>query len=235
MKILLATPIYPPEIGGPSVYVQELEERFAKKGIKTKVVSYNNLKTLPKFFRLFVYCIKLFLESGDCDLIYCFNQISCGAPSYLASRLRRKCFFIRLGGDFLWERAVESGRTSKTLRDYYKEPKTLKEKFWIFVIKKILDSAKAVIFTSGFQKEIYKKHYNLKNNKIIVIPNPFPDYCSGNRLSDTTSQYYQLLYAGRLIKLKNLDVLIEAFSEVLRESKNLYRSRLSELGPKRVI
>ncbi len=48
MRILLATPIYPPEIGGPAQYVKNLAERLKKEGIETQIVSYNNLRKIPQ-------------------------------------------------------------------------------------------------------------------------------------------------------------------------------------------
>jgi glycosyltransferase involved in cell wall biosynthesis len=202
MKIILASPIYLLEIGGPSQYVKNLEQGLKAKGIETRVFSYNNMKKYPQPFRFLIYFISLFQKSKDCDFIYAFNLISCGFPAYLISKLRSKKFFIRLGGDFLWERAVEAGRTNRTLKEYYKEPKILKEKFWIFLIKKILNSADKIIFTSNFQKETYKTYYGVKENSAIVIPNPFPEF--NDPLSITNNQAlvdYELLFAGRLLKL----------------------------------
>ena len=232
MKIVLATPIYPPKIGGMSQYVKNLEQRFRTKGIEARVLSYNNIIKYPQPLRFLVYFFKLFQISKDCDLIYTFNPISCGLPVYLISRLRNKKFFIRLGGDFLWERAVEAGRTDKTLKEYYKEPKTLKERLWILIVRKILSSANKIIFTSNFQKQIYKEYYGLKENNIIIIPNPLPELNDEPLISDNQSlNNYELLFAGRLIKLKNLSFLIDIFAEVLEQTRKGLRLRIIGQGP----
>jgi glycosyltransferase involved in cell wall biosynthesis len=232
MKIILATPIYLHEIGGLSQYVKNLEQGLQAKGIETQVLSYNNFNKYPQPLRFLIYFISLFKTSKDCDLIYAFNLISCGFPAYLTSKLRRKRFFIRLGGDFLWERAVEAGRTNRTLKQYYKEPKALREKFWILIVRKILNSANKIIFTSNFQKEIYKIHYGVKENNAIVIPNPFPKFEYSLSISNNQSlNNYQLLYAGRFLKLKNLDVLIEIFNKVLKSSGKQLFLRIIGEGP----
>ena len=231
MKILLATPIYPPEIGGPSQYVKNLAEKLKKKGIEAKIISYNNLKKYPQPLKFFLYFLSLFNKAKNSKVIYAFNLISCGYPAYLTSKILKKKFIIRLGGDFLWERAVEEGRTKKPLREYYKEPKNLKEKFWIFIIKKILNRTDRVIFTSNFQKEIYKKYFGVEEKKMVIVKNPFPEIEISN--SQSLAINYQSLYAGRLIKLKNLDMLIDVFEKVLKETnKNLSLKIVGE-GPEK--
>ena len=229
MKLILATPIYPPKIGGPAQYVKNLAERFKEREIETQAISYNNLIKYPRPLRFFLYFSQLFKATKHYDLIYAFNLISCGFPAFLISKILRKKFIIRLGGDFLWERAIEEGRTKKPLREYYREPKILKEKFWICLIKKILNGADKLIFSSNFQKKIYLESFYIKEEKTIVIPNPFPEISTTNYQSPITN--YQLLYAGRFIKLKNLYVLVEVFKGVINKTKKPLILKLIGEGP----
>ena len=175
MKIVLATPIYPPEIGGPATYSQKLEEGLIKNGHTVRVVSYQGLKRYPQPLRIFLYFLRLFKNTLGCDLIYAFNVISCGLPACWISIISGKRFFMRLGGDFLWERAVESGRTKKPLREYYEDRKALKEKVWIWLMKMIFNKVDKVIFTSRFQRDIYLESFKLKKEKTTIIQNPFPE------------------------------------------------------------
>lgn len=231
MKIVLATPIYPPEIGGPAIYSQKLEGGLAKKGHTVKVVSYQRLKKYPQPLRIFIYFLKLFRNASGSDMIYAFNLISCGLPACCVSIILRKKFFIRLGGDFLWERAVEAGRTKKPLREYYQGRKTAKEKFWIILMKMIFNKTDKVIFTSQFQRDIYLKAFGIKKEKTTIIQNPFPEI--RNMSGQLPSGNHQLLFAGRLLKLKNIDFLIRAFQSILpSSSKNLSLKIIGD-GPER--
>jgi glycosyltransferase involved in cell wall biosynthesis len=231
MKIIIATPISPPQVGGPAEYSQKLKEGLEKNGIEVKTISYFRFKKYPKPLRHFLYFLNLLKASKGADIIYAFNLVSCGLPAFLVARILRKKFTIRLGGDFLWERAIQEGRTKKLLREYYKDPKSLKEKVLIWVLKKILNEADKIIFTSSFQKEIYKEYFEIGEEKAIVIPNPFPEIKTPNHQPPITN--YQLLYAGRLIKLKNLDKLIEVFARVLgRTNKSLTLKIIGE-GPEK--
>ncbi|MCP6718832.1 MAG: glycosyltransferase family 4 protein [Patescibacteria group bacterium] len=231
MKILLATPTYPPEIGGPSQYAKNLAEKLRERGTKTEVVSYNNLKESPRPFKFFIYFLNLFKKAKNSQIIYTFNLISCGLPAFFCSKILRKKFLIRLGGDFLWERAVELGNIKKTLREYYREPKSIMEKFWLYLMEIVLNSANKIIFTSNLQKEIYKKYFCIKEEKTIVLSNPFPEYKPLSYRLPTVN--YQILYAGRLIKLKNLEILIETFARVMEKTNIAITLKLIGEGPER--
>ena len=231
MKILIATSIYPPKIGGPSQYVKNLEKDLKEKGIENEVISYNNLNKYPQPLRFLFYCFLILKRTTDNDIIYAFNLISCGIPAYLASILFNKRFILRLGGDFLWERAVEEGRTKKPLKYYYQEPKTLKERFFTYLIKGILNGADKIIFTSNFLKEIYREHFNVEEEKITIIKNPFPEVRNSEYQSSGFS--YQILYAGRIIKLKNLETLLYSFATAIKKTKKPFILKIIGEGPEK--
>lgn len=233
MKFIIATPIYPPEIGGPAIHAQNLKEGLKKKGHSIKIVSYSYLKKYPQPLRIILYSLKLFKNAKGYDLIYAFNLTSCGLPVYLASKFFKKKFLVRIGGDFLWERAVETGRTKKSLREYYEVPKTLKERFWIWLIRRVLNKADKIIFTSTFQKDIYLTPFKIKEKKVIIIQHPFPYLNFKTTLADKFSNNYQLLYAGRLLKLKNLDFLINSFYTVLSKTNRNLTLKIIGQGPER--
>jgi len=97
MKILLATPIYPPEIGGPSQYTKNLSEMLRKRGIKAKVVSYNKLKNIPQPLKILFYSFNLLKNIKDSDIVYAFNLISCGLPACFLSRVWIASLFFEQG------------------------------------------------------------------------------------------------------------------------------------------
>ena len=236
-KLTIAAGIFPPDIGGPAGYVVKLGSALVKRGWGVDVVCYTDvgcrmsdvgydfsvfrvLRGGSKLVRYFKYFLRVMKVARDSDVIYAQGPISAGLPAMLGAKFLRKKFVIRLGGDPLWEQAVEESRTRYSLNNYYeKEKKTLKEKFLIFVINKVLKAADKIIFTTSFQKEIYKKYFNVKEDKIVIIANPFP--VVGVLVEASYSTPRTLLYAGRLMKLKNLDVLIEVFAEVIRKNNKL--------------
>ena len=230
MKIILATPIYPPDIGGPAIYAQRIKQGLEQRGIDVSIVSYGNLKGVPQPLRIIFYFLRLLKISKKRDIVYAFNIISCGIPACMCSKILRKRFFLRIGGDFLWERAVERGRSKQTLREYYESSaKTLRERLMIFVIRKILKNADKIIFTSDFQRQIYLKHYGFKIEKTAIIKNPFPE--AKTALAQTHSESHQILYAGRLLKLKNLEFLIKVFYNLLLKTDKQVTLKIIGEGP----
>ena len=231
MKILLSTPIYPPEIGGPAQYVQRLKRGLNEERISADVFSYNDLKGLPQPIRFLFYFLKIALRAGSYDIIYAFNIISCGIPCYFASKVLNKKLVMRIGGDFLWERAVESGKTNNGITSYYDQNKNFKEKIWINIIKVVLRSVDLLIFTTDFQRKIYIFNYKLDNSKTTVVANPFPEVSASE--SKTLSIKKQFLYAGRFIKLKNLANLIDVFSEFIKQNGKEFTLKLVGEGPEK--
>ena len=130
MKIVLATGIYPPDIGGPATYVKNLADELVKIGHEVGVVTYSeklivnsekcSVMGIKKGFpiiRWFQYAKTLKKIAKDADIVYAFSSISCGIPVKLA-RLKKPKKILRLGGDFFWERYTAVGG-KRSLRVYY--------------------------------------------------------------------------------------------------------------------
>ena len=134
MKIILATPIYPPEIGGPAIYAKELCERMhndhqitvvaytnAKKEFPgTKLIAVN--KQSPMLERLIRYTFTLWREVGETDVIYVQNAVASGLPVAIVSILRQKPFILKFVGDEAWERATQLRLTEKRLEEFLEKP-----------------------------------------------------------------------------------------------------------------
>ncbi len=231
MRIILAVSILPPDIGGPAQYALRIKQGLTEAGHQSAVVSYQGLKNYPLVLKLPVYFFRVCKAVKKADLIYTFNLTSTGLPVCLASFVLRKRFVVRLGGDFLWERAVEQGRTSLPLSQYYEQPKSFREKFFIFLQKQVLKRASKIIFSTHFQQELYQKIFAFDKGKAEVIENPFPQATSPSPKPSPAS--WQILFAGRFSKIKNLNLLIDAFSRVLAKTSKPLTLKLVGSGPER--
>ena len=248
MKIILACAIFPPDIGGPATYADKLAGEMSKLGHEVVVLAYGNkfkvqsskFKVLavnvsrgyPKLIRNFIYFCKLLWLARKADVIYGQNILSAGLPAVLAAKILRKKAAIRLGGDFLWERACEQKGIKAGLNDYYSLPKTAKERFLIALQKIILNAVDKIIFSTHFQKEIYQKHFAAQEEKSAVIANPFPEISIAAEKA-LPPESWQLLFAGRLIKLKNLDFLLDVFAGVLSKTDFPLRLKIIGDGPEK--
>ena len=142
MKILIATGIFPPDIGGPAQYAKELAEEFLRQGHKVKVLAYKFKKKLPTGIRHLFYFLRLFFSLGGIDLIIALDTFSVGLPTILAARIFGKKTILRTGGDFLWENYVQKTGNPLTIKDFYDKKPKLSLKFKLvfslskFVLKK---------------------------------------------------------------------------------------------------
>lgn len=223
-KLLIATGIYPPDIGGPATYSYNLTEEFKKKGLEVKIVAYGEKEKnesrqdvhlvsrrhniLNRYFKYFCAILEL---SSTADLVYCLDLVSAGLPTILAAKLRGKKIIFRFGGDFLWEKAFQNGWTGKSLNGYYPSIKSVKEKLLFYFCYCLLKGGNYFVFSSKLQADIYRKYYRLPSDKITIIDNPIQNL---QRLDCAAKKENFIIFAGRLIKLKNVISLIEAFSQV---------------------
>ncbi|PIR03764.1 MAG: hypothetical protein COV59_03765 [Candidatus Magasanikbacteria bacterium CG11_big_fil_rev_8_21_14_0_20_39_34] len=214
-KILLVSSIFPPEIGGPSMYVAHLFEEFKNLGYEVYTATYTKDTACVSFsggsflrmLRLFFYLV---FHQKKYDVVITFNAFSTGLPCACASKfLRTKKWIVRVGGDYLWERSGEMS----TLSEYYQKSKSFKEKVLIHLLQFSLQSFDKVIATETMYSKILMEKYSVLQDKLEVIKNPFPIV---KRSEKDRKNFY--LFAGRLVALKNPIILlkvIEQFDQVV--------------------
>jgi glycosyltransferase involved in cell wall biosynthesis len=144
------------------------------------------------------------------DIVYTLDLMSVGLPATLAAKLKGKKVVFRTGGDFLWEKACQSGWTSLPLSQYYESEMSWREKALIWFCRQLLKRADAILFSTDWQKNIYKKYYGVSSLKAKILANalPFIKIEKNPRFKDS------VIFAGRLIKVKNLERLIRVFSGI---------------------
>lgn len=239
VKIIIASGIYPPDIGGPATYSQMIAEEFNKRGIKASVICYSDKKQgdatriLRKhniLIRYWLYFWNLLKLAKNADIIYAQGPISSGLPAMLVSKILGKKLVLRLGGDYIWERAIEKGKIWLKLGQYYQSGVFKKQGIIFKVFNAVLKSSDLIVFSTKFQRDIYLKHLGLKEEKTTIIKNAFPDF---RESFSPVSRSNQVLFAGRLIKLKNLEFLIHVFSEVLPKVNKDIQLRIIGDGPEK--
>jgi glycosyltransferase involved in cell wall biosynthesis len=221
MKIILATGIYPPKIGGPATYCYQLADQLTKIGHDVTVVTYGDKVESGKWkvhtvsdsipiVRWFKYAKKLKDVGADADIVYAFSSISCGVP-LMISGLKKPKKVLRLGGDFFWERYTDRGG-GKGLRDWYQSNSPLsvvgcRLSGWI------LNRFDYIIFSTDFQKDIYKDAFK-KLPKSSVIENALALEQVVPIELHIAKKPFRILFMGRFVKFKNLPLLIEAMTSI---------------------
>lgn len=228
MKIVIATPIYPPEIGGPATYVKELCEQIHHK-YEIKIVAYTNSheifpgtklipvsknRSLP--YRLIAYTKAIWEASSDADIIYVQNAMAAGLPVALVSLFRQIPFVLKFVGDEAWERASQHRLTNKRLDEFLNKPEGgLKIRLMMLIQRFVLNRASIVTTPSIYLSEIIKKTYGVIGKHVTVNYNaaekpeilPF----------QTNRKTHQIVTTARLVTWKGIDGIIKAIA-LLKET-----------------
>lgn len=118
LNILVAAPLYPPEIGGPATHVMLIEEELPKRGISLDVLAFAPFRKRPKIVRHIAYAVALYRRARSANLIYTLDPVSVGLPAYVASRFSGVPYVLRIGGDYAWEQGVQRFGIKETLDEY---------------------------------------------------------------------------------------------------------------------
>ncbi|MBI2055901.1 MAG: glycosyltransferase family 4 protein [Candidatus Sungbacteria bacterium] len=102
-RIVIAAPLFPPDIGGPATYVRTLSEDLWKQKILPKIVYFGDVRRFPKVARHCIYFLRVYLKALGRSAIFAQDPVSTGFPAMLAAKLLRKKFLLKVVGDYAWE------------------------------------------------------------------------------------------------------------------------------------
>ena len=211
MRILIATGIYPPEIGGPAEYAKNLKEVWQKEGHQVKVAVFSRFNFLPTGVRhlaYFFYILPIVLRA---DLILALDTFSAALPATLAAKMLDKKIILRTGGDFLWEAYVERTGELVLLRNFYQTclgKLSPKEKDIFKMIRYVLKNVSAVIWSTEWQRDIFMAPYALSNQKHFIVENYY-----GPKVPSKKASEKSFFAATRKLKWKNLQALEKVFEQ----------------------
>lgn len=172
MRIVIATPLYPPEVGGPSYYAKGLEDSLKKMGHEPIVVAYGDLRRLPMGVSHLAYFFRISPQLRGVDACIALDTASAAIPGWFAAKLWRVPLFIRTGGDFVWERYVDRTNDLVPLPFFYDSPRSLsfKERI-VFTLTRFVVRRSTLIFSTEMQRNVWLYPYGLNTNRTRVIGN----------------------------------------------------------------
>ncbi|RJQ14848.1 glycosyltransferase [Candidatus Parcubacteria bacterium] len=239
MKIVLATGVFYPDVGGPAIHCRKIAEMLTERGFKVVVVTYgenpegDNFKfsvkrisrKIFKPLRWFIYSVKVFFSSFDASVIYAFDVTAAGMPAFLTAKLFGKRFIVRIGGDPIWERVVEKGKRFVSITKYYKDKFYLVDKPYLFrAIRFMLGRTDKIVTYCFLLRDLYVNYYEISKDKIELIFNPF---LKKESLSASLKRQPKVLFAGRFVSYKNLYLVIGVFERI---RKSLGKGELVLIG-----
>lgn len=209
MKIIIASPLYPPEIGGPSYYAKGLEDSFKKAGHEVEVVAYGDLRELPTGISHLVYFFRIFPYLRGARAVIALDTASVAIPTWLAATLRGIPHVIRTGGDFVWEHYIERTGDLVPLPFFYDEPRKLsfKENL-VFMLTRFVARRSTLVFSTEMQRDVWMHPYGLAKGKTRIIGNAVDI-----ALPSETPSKKNFLWYVRQSAMKNVSHVRAAFEQ----------------------
>lgn len=171
MRLVIATPLYPPEIGGPATYTKLLEEGLPSKGIEVEVVKFSEVRHLPKIIRHYAYYRRVLAAARGADVVLALDPVSVGLPAMKATQKARKPFVVKVVGDYAWEQGQQRFGVTQNLDDFVRTPDV---PFSVRMLRRIqmrvARSATRVIVPSEYLKGIVAT-WGISQEKMEVIYN----------------------------------------------------------------
>lgn len=229
MRILITTPVFPPDLGGPAVYVPSIANFLVDRGHQVKVVAFCE-DPEPKGYRFPVIAItrvalplrylrsffKILEHAGDCDLVYVNEHLALLAV--LAAKLRAKRCVVRVMVDGSWEISHRYGWANDDIDTFQ-----TREYGWKVTLTRMLqrwwwNQVDAIIPVSQYLKRIVMGHGIAESklhqiNNVYNGPKAFPQSRAECRRELGVREDVRIvLTVCRLMVWKGVDGLIEAIA-----------------------
>lgn len=219
MRILIATPLYPPDIGGPATYAKALVDHIPELGGTVDVLSFQDYLHLPRGIRHGVYLWHVLRRGRRADVILAQDPVSVGLPAAIAAWLIRRCLVLRIAGDFAWEQGVQRYGVTDSLDVFAKKRSGygLPVRILKWVQRYTAARADMLVVPSEYMRSIVAA-WGFDNTHINVIPNPVSDVGESaqrdvlRELLGFKGKF--IISVGRLVPWKGFAGLIAAMKDV---------------------
>lgn len=214
-RILIATPLYAPEIGGPATYVQLLESGLQDYGLDVTAIPFSRVRRYPKILRHLMYFYVIYKASKRADIILALDPVSTGLPALWAAQMRRVPFIVKVVGDYAWEQGTQRFGIIQPLDVFLTEKKLPLPVSLLRIIQTyVARSATAVLVPSHYLKKVVNI-WGVTTEKITVVYNSIENNEEGKVPPEVERAARPLvLTAGRLVPWKNISGVIQAMHSV---------------------
>jgi glycosyltransferase involved in cell wall biosynthesis len=184
LRILITTPVFPPDLGGPAVYVPSIAKWLVARGHAVKVVAFCEepnptgysypVVSIPRRSLPLRYLHSFFVilrECKDYDVVYVQEHLA--LLPVLAAKLRGKPSIVRVMVDGTWEIAHRFGWTRDNIVDFQKSGRGFKVWLsrrlqrvwwrWTSRVVPVSDFLKGIVLSHGTDPKKVVRIYNAYN------------------------------------------------------------------------
>lgn len=208
MKLLVATPLYPPEIGGPATYAEILTRELPKRGIDVSIVKFSEVRHLPRLIRHITYYRRVLAAARDADVILALDPVSVGLPAMKAAQKLGKKFVVKIVGDYAWEQGQQRFGIKENLDEFVKNKQVpLPVRMLRKIQTRVARSATRVLVPSEYLKDIVEA-WGIKTENISVINNAItiPEHLF---IPAKGNDEFLIVSAGRRVPWKGFEAIEE--------------------------
>lgn len=235
LRVLVATGIYPPDIGGPATHLGEVLPLLRAAGDQVQVVTFADSasegeeegvrvvrisRAASALVRMWRYIRALRSAVRQADLMYVHDMSAAGLCAYLVSRASDVPYVLRLGGDYVWESAFQNRATDSDYLTFQGQ-----EPGW-YRIRRTLGTmiaagAEAIIVPSIFLREVVVR-WGIAPEKVRVVPNAVAPVASESAAGSELLAHIRALRekgmrvavtSGRFVRRKHIETVIRAAAE----------------------
>lgn len=236
MKICITSPIFPPDLGGPAVYVPSLARYLAEQGHQVKVIAFCESQdhegypfeviTIPRCWLPFRYLRSfwsILKHTRQDDLIYVNEHLALVVA--LAGRILGKVMVERICVDGTWEISHRLGWHQDMITEYIHK----KYGFKVWLARRLQNLwwswMKYIIAPSRFLEKV-ALHYGVPRQRVRQINNAYhgPEEISISREAareklGVDPDEKMILTICRLMIWKGVDGIIEALADMPPDHK----------------
>ncbi|HUD02682.1 MAG TPA: glycosyltransferase [Candidatus Paceibacterota bacterium] len=168
MRILIATPLYPPDVGGPATDAACMKETLPTFGVSVDMVPFSRVRHLPRGIRHLKYFMLLFMRAFRADTIIAMDTVSVGLPAVFAAALTGRPLVVRIPGDYAWEQGKQRFGIEDSLDEFQLRTYSWRVEFLRRVQRFVVRSATMVLVPSRYFEGVVS-HWGIKSDRVRCL------------------------------------------------------------------
>ncbi len=223
MRLLVATGLYPPDIGGPATYARSIEDGLPERGIEVVVVPFALVRRYPRGLRHLIFFFMLLRALRRADAVLALDPFSVGIPAVLAATVLRKKFLLKIVGDYAWEQSTQRFGYQGTIETFQQASLPFVPSAFRTLERLVARSAAAVIVPSRYLGNIIAA-WGIRADRITVIYNGVSVGDVGDPKTIRGVLHFSgklVISVGRLVPWKGFEVLIRVCRRLKKKHPDL--------------